>query len=490
MAMRGMMGLMEQIMAFKHQGFVLNTNRIDNLISKNPTPKLVNHLEPVNWQVPQPNVIKSNSNETYFTAYTKDNKSVYVSFDTKHLKRDTITTPTRTVDITVFERSQHFKSPVSSMECFIDGCPGTIHRRGDNWYGYCDEFSCQSIGFFFTPEPIQEHFINNDLYTIFLNIGMFGSGKTTMSAAKMFRHMLHVDRAFVLCVAQTLNQVIDVGYHEFIKFVPDVIIAKKTKYMVQLTNGSKIIFVASDKEDKIRGYNLTAGWGIEVNKLKPSFVNQLIQRIRNSNAVAYAKDANGQSIFEPDAKGIMRIKVLCSYQNIILESNPDAASSVINHYFTHANAFFSTTNVVDPRSYKSSMAHKQPGEDKIAVYSSTVDDNPYIPVNRANAMKALPAREYEMKVMCNLALKDGLVYDKAHLAICERFPIPKDWPRIFGADFGGGRHPTVLVAAAVDPKDYTCYVYDVYKHIDSAPVVHAPRMYAMVYGDVNALVPP
>jgi len=86
--------------------------------------------------------------------------------------------------------------------------------------------------------------------------------------------------------------------------------------------------------------------------------------------------------------------------------------------------------------------------------------------------------EREMRKHGRPSIGSGLVFPVMEDRILvEPFPIPADWPRIGGIDFGYD-HPTAWVGIAVDPDTYgtdeeRIVVYDTYRQSKAAPYVHA-----------------
>ena len=86
--------------------------------------------------------------------------------------------------------------------------------------------------------------------------------------------------------------------------------------------------------------------------------------------------------------------------------------------------------------------------------------------------------EREMRKHGRPSIGSGLVFPVMEDKILvEPFPIPSEWPRIGGIDFGYD-HPTAWVAVAVDPDTYgtdeeRIVIYDTYRQSKAAPYVHA-----------------
>jgi hypothetical protein len=376
----------------------------------------------------------------------------------------------------------------TSMKCFMKGCLGTIRKESGVHYGHCDSRACEAVNLFYKPTPIQESFINNDHDTILVEVGGFGSGKTTASACKVFRHMLFIDNAYVLAGAQTVTQLRQTGQTELLKFIPEEYFESKTQSDWVLKNGSHIEWVPTDKEDKIRGRNLTLGWLIEANEIPLSVVDQMIARIRSDNAIVYELDEQGNRTFATDKFGTPRVKTLHNYCQLILESNPDPNSDTLRQYWVRARTFICTPSVKDPATYTPLL--EGVGEDTLSscVYLTTGLDNPYLDKKNAFALANLTGDAHKIFVLCDLSMKEGTVYPKWVEALVPDITneIDETWPRIFAADFGGGSAPTAMLGAAINPETKVTYIYTAYQKIDSAIATHVPWMHHMMFGSENS----
>lgn len=75
----------------------------------------------------------------------------------------------------------------------------------------------------------------------------------------------------------------------------------------------------------------------------------------------------------------------------------------------------------------------------------------------------LSEAEREARMMGIPAMGSGVVYPIDDVVLkCDAFPIPNDWKRICGLDFGRGEHPIAAVWLAFDPEG-VCYLYDCFK---------------------------
>lgn len=174
-------------------------------------------------------------------------------------------------------------------------CGGEIKVHESVFYGRCD--TCMATLLSYKPAPHQVAF-HRSKAKFRLNIGGFGSGKTTMDSFEIATHALSVANGRTLVTAQSLQQVREAVLPELEKFLPPWFFAKnptKTplpKYT--LINGHEIIVYASDDEEKIRSLNLTAFWIVEASGVKFNIFTQLQTRLRNRAAIV--KDREGHEI--------------------------------------------------------------------------------------------------------------------------------------------------------------------------------------------------
>lgn len=91
-------------------------------------------------------------------------------------------------------------------------------------------------------------------------------------------------------------------------------------------------------------------------------------------------------------------------------------------------------------------------------------DNPAFPAEEwERARRDLPAWKFDMFYRAIFTRPAGLIYDSfdEKLHTCPRFPIPDDWPRYLGLDFGGVN--TAGVFYAENPAGGKLYAYREYK---------------------------
>lgn len=341
-------------------------------------------------------------------------------------------------------------------------CSGTIKVHDSVFYGRCD--TCLATLIDYKPAPHQVAF-HESKAKFRLNIGGFGSGKTTMDAAEVSTHALSVANGRTLITAQSLQQVKEAVLPELEKFLPPWFIARQTKTPLPkytLTNGHEIIVYASNDEEKLRSLNLTAFWIIEASGVAYSIFTQLTARLRNRAAVV--KDKEGKEV-EHNFLGIV-------------ESNPEEGW-IRDEFLLRSDKIFASKSV-DTSSYDK-LKVKKP-EKSYHSFLSASPDNKYLHKTFISDMCVGKDDRWIAKyIYCRLEVKEGAVYPDFMSCLVDPFPIPDDWLRIFGFDKGWSDQ-TCLCCGALDVKNGICYIYDEY-YVSEKPVTyHARRIKELVMG--------
>lgn len=336
-------------------------------------------------------------------------------------------------------------------------CGGTVKVHESVFYGRCD--TCLATLLDYKPAKHQVAF-HKSKAKYRLNIGGYGSGKTTMDAAEIACHALSVSNGRTLITAQTLQQIREAVLPELEKFLPPWFFAKKPtktplpKYT--LSNGHEIIVYASDDEEKIRSLNLTAFWIVEASGVAYNIFTQLQTRLRNRAAIV--KDKNGYEI-EHRFMGIV-------------ESNPEEGW-IRDEFLLRSDKIFASKSV-DTSSYEK-LKTKRPEKAYNSFLSATVD-NEYLPSTFVSDVCVGKSDKWIRKyIYCFLEIKDGTVYPEYVDCVVDPFPIPSNWLRIFGFDKGWA-DATCLACGAIDPDKGICYIYDEYYESQKPVTYHARRI--------------
>lgn len=342
-------------------------------------------------------------------------------------------------------------------------CGHTIKVQDNVFYGRCD--ACLATIIDYSPAPHQIRF-HQSKAKFRLNIGGYGSGKTTMGAAEIASHALSVKNGKTLITAQTLQQVKEAVIPELLKFLPPWFMATKPTFTpspkFKLTNGHQIVVYASNEEQKIRSANITAFWIIEASGVDFAIFKQLQARLRNEAAAV--RDKNGKVI---------------DYRFVgIVESNPEDGW-IRDEFLLRSSKIFSSKSV-DTSAYEK-LKTKNP-ETIYHSFLSASTDNIYLPEGFVRDLCIGKTDEWIRKyIYCYLDTKEGTVYPDFIKCIVDPFPIPDDWLRIYGFDKGWS-DATCLCCGAIDTKHNVCYVYDEYYEAQKPISYHANNVKEKVFG--------
>lgn len=342
----------------------------------------------------------------------------------------------------------------------IYDCPvcksGIITVRDDVFYGKCD--NCEATLVDYKPLQHQEAFHKSSAQYR-MNIGGFGSGKTTASCAELSAHALSTAGGRSLITAPTLSQVRDAVIPELVKFLPPWFVETTKMHpnpYFKLTNGHEILVFSSQDQEKLRSLNLTAFYIEEASGVDYSIFDQLMTRLRNKTAII--RDENGDEI---------------GYKFMgIVSTNPE--DGWIKDRFLLNSSVIIGSPSVDTSVYDHIKVNKP--DKHFHSFISSTRDNVYIPKNfieRASAGKG--AKWVRKYIDCYLDNKEGAVFPDYSKYVVEPFPIPKDWQRIVGFD-PGFNDPTACPKAAIEPSTGVVYVYDDYKVEEQPMSYHAKHL--------------
>lgn len=349
----------------------------------------------------------------------------------------------------------------------VYNCPmcgqGEVFVEDSVFYGRCD--TCQATVIDYKPAPHQVEFHKSSAQYR-LNIGGYGSGKTTSGAAEVSIHAMSTPNGRTLITSQSLQQVREAVLPELEKFLAPWLLAKKPvmtplpKY--ELKNGHKIIVYASDNEEKIRSLNLTAFWIIEASGVDLKIFEQLQTRLRNKAAIV--KDSMG-------------VEISHNFMGII-ESNPE--EGWIRDEFLLRSSVIKASKSVDTSAYEKLRTKK--AEKSYHTFLSSTVDNPYLHKDFIPNMCVGKSERWIRKyVYSYLEVKEGIVYPEFMDSLVDPFDIPDNWLRIFGFD-KGWTDATTLVCIAIDPYKNIGYIYDEYYELQKPITYHATKIKEKMFG--------
>lgn len=342
-------------------------------------------------------------------------------------------------------------------------CGGEVRVHESVFYGRC--LDCLATLIDYKPAPHQVSF-HKSKAKFRLNIGGYGSGKTTMDAAEIANHALAVANGRTLITAQTLQQIREAILPELEKFLPPWFFEKPPTYTplpkYKLINGHEIICYASDNEEKMRSLNLTAFWIVEASGVDFKIFTQLQTRLRNRAAIV--KDSKGYEI-EHNFMGLV-------------ESNPEEGW-IRDEFLLRSSKIFSSKSV-DTTAYDKLKTKK--AEKAYHSFLSASPDNIYLPKTFiADTCVGKSDKWIRKYIYCYLEVKEGTVYPEYKDCLVDPFPIPSNWLRIYGFDKGWS-DATCMACGAIDPVHNICYIYDEYYESQKPITYHARRIKEKIDG--------
>ncbi len=345
-------------------------------------------------------------------------------------------------------------------------CNNIIKKRDDKFVSRCTY--CGLVYCFFSPTPIQNLILNDNSRFLVL-VGGFGSGKSVIDALKIQKHML-VDcpGASVAVSAQVKTQLHENFKSSILeKFFLDEWFVIKNNEVWKLTNGSKIIFLASDDQQKLRSAEYTKVVLIEasVPKFKP-IADQLATRLRHPKVITYAKDSFGNTLFKKDKFGSARAVIEKDDSQLILESNP-VRGFLRDDYILKSHRIVYTTHTKGVSELKELSI---PGKRSISTYIYATIDNPMITEDYIKETFANKPQHYiDRNMYADFSDSNSLILGDILKHKIEPFSIPPFWPRFCFMD-PGIADPFAISWIAMDPKTRILYLYDTYYKINKTPI--------------------
>lgn len=346
-------------------------------------------------------------------------------------------------------------------------CPicmqGEVVVPEELYFGRCGY--CNATLVDYVPLAHQEAFHeSNAQYR--LNIGGYGSGKTTAACAEIARHVFEVRNARVLITAPILSQVRDAVLPELNRFLPPWFIAEKQMSPsphYKFTNGSEIIVYASNDQQKLRSLNLTAFYIEEGSGVDYEVFDQLMTRLRNKAAII--KDGKGDEI---------------GYRFMgIVSTNPEDGW-VKDKFLLVSDKLYASPSI-DVKIYEP-LIDKEKVNRHFHTFISSTRDNRHVPIEFIERMSAGKSAQWVRKYIdCYLDFKEGVVYPELMQNLIEPFLIPDSWKRVAGFD-PGFNDPTAFIIAAINPDTGDVVIYEDYKEAEKPVGYHAEQISELVYG--------
>lgn len=351
-------------------------------------------------------------------------------------------------------------------------CPvchsGEVRIPDNVFYGQCD--NCKATLIDYEPLPHQEAF-HESTAQYRLNIGGFGSGKTTAACAEIATHAEDTPNGRTLITAPTLSLVKDAIIPELNKFLPPWHIETSRlnpSPYYKLKNGHEIIVYSAADQQKLRSLNLTAFYIEEASGVSYEIFDQLMTRLRSKAGVIRDKDGK-----EVDYK----------YMGIV-STNPEDGW-ILDKFMLISEKLVASPSL-DVTIYEKFM--KRNRNRHFHTFISSTRDNQYIPREFIERMSAGKSAKWIRKyVDCYIDISEDAVYPEFSDCLVEPFDIPKHWKRIAGFD-PGYADGVAMPIAAIRPTDGAIFVYEDY-FVKEMPVSYHAKQVRRLVKDFEFLYP-
>lgn len=338
-------------------------------------------------------------------------------------------------------------------------CGNTIQVERNVFYGRCKACSLTLIDYNPAPHQLSFH-RSNAKYR--LNIGGYGSGKTTMCCAEIANHAITVPNGRSLVTAPIIKQIKDAVVPQLLKFLPPWFIETQTatpSFYCKLINGHEIVTYASNDEENLRSLELTSFYIEEASAIDLKIFTQLQSRLRNPAGVT--KSPNGEEVH--------------SFIGLV-SSNPEFAWYV-EHFILLSKKIHASPNV-DIADYKS--LKNEVTERSFETFLSSTRDNKFLPYGFVQELCVGKSIDWIAKMVdCKLSARQGLIYPMYPRYVVELPDIPDTWYRIAGFD-KGWRDETAMLFGAIDPTTGVIFVYDEYYVSHQPMAFHAEEIKKLV----------
>lgn len=313
---------------------------------------------------------------------------------------------------------------------------------------------CNTFVNTYVPQPHQAAF-HLDPHKLKGNFGGYGSGKTLTDVQEALKHLLLTPNAVLLIGANVTSQ-----YEQTIRLMlesdlPEAFVAAyDNKYnYVDLINGARIIYRPFDDPDKLRSYNLTMFIIVEGSEVQSEAFHQLKTRLRNLSAAQVATNEDGDTVYETNQEGTEVPVILNEWTQGIVESNPDVGW-IRSDVVLVADEIQKHGAVMDE--YAIDQTKRDPD---IGVHITATSANAFLPKGWLEmVIRNKPSWWIQRYIYGSFVYSEGLVYPNAMKAVVPSFPVPPNWPRIAGHDYGLA-DKAAMVFLAIDEMDGVVYAY-------------------------------
>lgn len=344
-----------------------------------------------------------------------------------------------------------------------------VDIKPNTFYGKC--LNCGAYNNFMKLDYMQRY-IWEELKKnrVILSIGAKRTGKTAVDALWFARQLLTFPGYELLVISFTKDQLDRTGRAELLKHIPNELITSGLKTpTITLSNGSKAHFISSENYGSIKGLTVTGAWAIEADLINHLTISEIKDRVSDLKFPCYAKDNNGDFIYEENKlTGQLEKKILHYNSTLIYESNFEATVHSLFPLIKHVSKVAYTHSIrinswINGLFYKINRNTTPVNKDWCLILTSIVDStrpdkDDYI----RNVKSGKSNDEIEQQLHGDVWKSDLKIvkYDGYQPNVPNM--DPKNWVITTSIDFGGSIANYVCLVFATDTIQWKHWLIDWY----------------------------
>ena len=338
-------------------------------------------------------------------------------------------------------------------------------------YLRCSVMKCKTFFDTSIPLPSQEMIALDSANRVGV-FGGYGCGKTWIDFKNDEKHILITPNGESLIGADTLVQIENTVKKDLERDFPMEFVKhySRQKNKITFENNHVLYYRPMASEGDLRSYNLTRAHLLEASEIKHESYVQIQSRVRNDAAIIPERHSDGSPVVYWDKKAGKFIKKMkYSWLQTVVESNPD--SGWIRNDFLYRSGKITLHHQTDQK-------YEVPAGFALPFVSSHIiptKANFHLPADFEDNLRAgKPPWWVKRYLEGSFEYSEGLVYPSYVDSIVNDFPIPDDWQRIIGFDYG--------------LNDNSHFVFGAIDWDGTNPITGKPAIFffaELVYNDMN-----
>lgn len=266
------------------------------------------------------------------------------------------------------------------------------------------------------------------------------------------KHMLITPNANVVVGANVAHQYEQTIKRELENDIPKSFIKNSSvqKNYIDLNNGARLMWRSLDDAGKLRSLNLSMFVIIEGSESTAEVFAQLKTRLRNTEALSYKRDENGEVALNSQGNPIVEH----DWRRGLVESNPDSG-------YIRTDILLPSDEIHQFGDVEKDQYDQDPNRINrfTSSYITATSANRYLPPTyEEEQAENKPSWWVRRYLYGSFQFSEGLVYPMFSTTIVDPFQIEDHWLRVLAFDYGLSDRAS-FVMGAIDPKEGILYIY-------------------------------